>query len=86
MYTPTVHTSHTVRFVIYWCNVKFTAMILGVCLVWLFLTIKYTFIHTIVLLLFFLLVTSSIYIIVKIAIDFFYSREIENPFRYRNAS
>ena len=83
MYIPTVHISHTVHFVIYWCNVKFTAMILGVCL---FLTIEYTFIHTVVVLLFFSLAISFIYIIVKIAIDFFYSREIKNPFRYRNTS
>ena len=69
---------HSISFVIYWL----CAMTLGVCLVWLLLTVKYTFIHIIVVLLLFFLVFSFIYIIIKIAIDWFYNREIKNPFRY----
>ena len=82
MYTPTVHTSHAVHFVIYWRNVKLSAVIFAMCLVGLFLTIQYTFIHTVVLLLLLSLVICFIYITVKIAIDFFYNRDIKNPFRY----
>ena len=66
------------RFVIYWLS----GVILEVCLVWLLLTVKYTFIHIIVVLLLLSLVFSFIWIIVKIPIDWFYNRDIKNPFRY----
>ena len=77
------HTSHTVHFVIYWRNVKLSAVIFAMCLVGLFLTIQYTFIHTVVLLLLLSLVVCFICITVKIAIDFFYNREIKLLFRYQ---
>ena len=69
---------HAISFVIYWLS----AAILGLCLVWLLLTVEYTFIHTVVVLLLLSLVFFFICIIIKIAIDFFYDREIENPSRY----
>ena len=71
-----------VHYVIYWRVYWLSGVILGVCLVWLLLTVKYTFIHIIVVLLLLSLVFSFICIIVKIAIDFFYNREIKPLFRY----
>ena len=71
-----------VHYVIYWREYWLSGVILEVCLVWLLLTVKYTFIHIIVLLLLLSLVISFICIIIKIPIDWFYNREIKNPFRY----
>lgn len=69
---------HAISSVIYWLS----AAILGLCLVWLLLTVEYTFIHIVVLLLLLSLVLSFICIIIMIPINFFYDREIKNPFRY----
>ena len=69
---------HAISFVIYWLS----AVILGVYVVWLLLTVEYTFIHTVVLLLLLSLVFFFICIIIMIPINFFYDREIKNPFRY----
>ena len=67
---------------IYWRDCSLSTIILRVCLVWLLVTVKYTFIHTVVLLLVLSLVISLICIIIKIAIDWFYNREIKPLFRY----
>ena len=69
---------HAISFLIYWLS----AVILGVYVVWLLLTVEYTFIHTVVLLLLLSLVFFFICIIIMIPINFFYDREIKNPFRY----
>ena len=45
-----------------------------------------TFLHTIVLLLLSFLVVSLTYIVTKIAIDSFYNRNIQNPFRSASLS
>jgi len=68
-------------YVIYWYNIKLSAVILGVCLVVLLTLTLNTFIHTIVLLLLSFLVVSLAYIVTKVAIDSFYNKEIKNPFR-----
>jgi len=67
-------------YIIYWYNIKLSAVILGVCLVVLLTLTLNTFIHTIVLLLLSFLVVSLAYIVTKVAIDSFYNKEIKNPF------
>ena len=81
-HTSTYNHNIVVHFVIYWHIYWLSAVILEVCLVWLLLTVKYTFIHTVVLLLLLSHVLSFICIIIKIAIDWFYNREIKPLFRY----
>ena len=83
MHTSTCNNYNiVVRYVIYCRDYSLNEMILGLYLVWLLLTVKYTFIHTVVVLLLFSLVLSFICIIIKIAIDLFYNREIKLLFRY----
>ena len=85
-HTHTHTHTHTALFVIYWRDMKLSAVILGVCLVVLLTLTLNTFLHTIVLLLLSFLVVSLSYIVTKVMIDSFYNREIKNPFRYRRHS
>lgn len=68
-------------YVVYWKDVKLSAVVLGVELIVLLTLTLNTFLHTLVLLLLSILVVSLTYIVTKIAIDSFYNREIKNPFR-----
>ena len=65
---------------IYWRDVKLSALVLGVELVVLLTLSLNTLLHTIVLFLLSFLVVSLTYIVSKIVIDSFYNREVKNPF------
>ena len=74
--------SHTaVLYVIYWRDIKLSAVVLGVCLMTLLTLSLNTFIHTLVLIQLSFLVVTLTYIVTKIAIDSFYNRDIANPFK-----
>ena len=75
--TPT-----SVLYVIYWRDLKLSAVVLGVCLMTLLTLSLNTFIHTLVLIQLSFLVVTLTYIVTKIAIDSFYNRDMANPFRY----
>ena len=70
--------------IVYWDDWRQTVVVLGECLlVWMLLTLTFnTFIHTIVVLLLSFLIVSLGYIVINVAIDSFYNKEIKNPFRY----
>ena len=70
-----------VLYIIYWHDLKLSAVMLGVCLVVLLTLTLNTFLHTIILLMLSFMVVSLTYIVTKIAIDSFYNREIRNPFK-----
>jgi len=65
---------------IYWRDVKLSAVVLGVDLVVLLTLNLNTMLHTVVLFLLSFLVVSLTYIVAKIVIDSFYNREVKNPF------
>ena len=65
---------------IYWRDVKLSAVVLGVNLVILLTLTLNTLLHTIVLFLLSFLVVSLTYIVSKIVIDSFYNKEVKNPF------
>jgi hypothetical protein len=67
--------------VIYWRDIKLSAVVLGVCLMTLLTLSLNTFIHTLVLIQLSFLVVTLTYIVTKIAIDSFYNRDIANPFK-----
>ena len=71
----------TVLYVIYWRDIKLSAVVLGVILMTLFTLSLNTFIHTVVLVQLSFLVVTLTYIVTKIAIDSFYNRDVANPFR-----
>lgn len=79
--TLTPHT-RTVLYIIYWKDIKLSAVILGVSLVILLTLTLNTFIHTLVLLLLSFMVVALTYIVTKVAIDSFYNKELQNPFKY----
>ena len=66
---------------IYWRDIKLSAVVLGIELVVLLTLSLNTLLHTAVLLLLSFLVVSLVYIITRIAIDSFYNKEAKNPFR-----
>lgn len=66
---------------IYWRDIKLSAVVLGVCLMTLLTLSLNTFIHTLVLIQLSFLVVTLTYIVTKIAIDSFYNRDIANPFK-----
>ena len=70
-----------VLYVIYWRDIKLSAVVLGVCLMTLLTLSLNTFIHTLVLIQLSFLVVTLTYIVTKIAIDSFYNRDIANPFK-----
>ncbi len=70
----------TVLYMIYWRDVKLSAVVLCVELVLLFTLTLNTLIHTLVLFLLSFLVVSLTYIVSKVVIDSFYNREVKNPF------
>ena len=71
----------TALYIIYWCDLKLSTVVLGVCLVVL-LTLKLnTLLHTWVLLLLSFMVVSLTYIVIKIIIDSFYNKKVKNPFQ-----
>ncbi|KAL5463751.1 hypothetical protein EMCRGX_G032680 [Ephydatia muelleri] len=70
----------TILYIIYWRDVKFSAVVLGVCLVLLLTLMVNTVLHTFVLLLLSFMVVSLTYTVSKLAIDSFFNREIRNPF------
>ena len=61
---------------------KLSAVVLGVCLVVLLTLTLNTVLHTWVLLLLSFMVVSLTYIVTKIAIDSFYNKKVQNPFKY----
>jgi len=69
--------------VIYWHDVKLSAVVLVLCLevLWLIFMLNVTFLHTTVLLLLTTLVLSLHYTIIVIATDFFWNKEIKVPLR-----
>jgi len=75
--------NHIVLFVIYWHDVKLSAVVLVLCLgvLWLIFMLNVTFLHTTVLLLLTTLVLCLFYIIITIATDFFWNKEIKVPLR-----
>ena len=77
---PHLHIS-AVLYVIYWRDIKLSAVVLGVCLMTLLTLSLNTFIHTLVLIQLSFLVVTLTYIVTKIAIDSFYNRDIANPFK-----
>lgn len=70
-----------VLYVIYWHDLKLSAVVLGVCLVVLLTLTFNTFIHTIVLLLLSFMVVSLTYIVARLAIDYYLNKSVDNPFR-----
>ena len=73
----------TVLYVIYWRDIKLSAVVLGVCLMTLLTLSLNTFLHTLVLIQLSFLVVTLTYIVTRIAIDSFYNKEdIGNPFRW----
>ena len=71
-----------VLYIIYWCDMKLSTVVLGVCLVVLLTLTLNTVLHTWVLLLLSFMVVSLTYIVTKIVIDSFYNRSVQNPFQY----
>lgn len=69
-----------ILYMIYWKDVKLSAVVLGVELVLLLTLSLNTLLHTVVLFLLSFLVVSLTYIVSKIVIDSFYNREVKNPF------
>lgn len=82
VYFHCVHAQCTVLYVIYWRDVKLSAVVLGVILMTLLTLSLNTFIHTLVLIQLSFLVVTLTYIVTKIAIDSFYNRDVANPFRF----
>lgn len=73
--------SPTVLYIIYWRNVKLSALSLGMSLVILLTLHCNTLLHTTVLMLLASMVVALVYIVTKIAIDSFYNNPIVNPFQ-----
>lgn len=71
-----------VLYILYWCDVKLSAVVLGVCLVVLLTLTLNTVLHTWILLLLSFMVVSLTYIVTKIVIDSFYNKKVQNPFKY----
>ncbi|CAI8045916.1 Reticulon-4 [Geodia barretti] len=69
-----------VLYVIYWRELKLSAVVLGVCLVVLLTLTLNTVLHTYVLLLLSFMVVSLTYIVSKVVIDSFYNKKVKNPF------
>jgi hypothetical protein len=67
-------------YIIYWRDLKLSAVVLGVCLVVLLTLTLNTVLHTWVLLLLSFLVVSLTYIVSKVLIDSFYNKKVQNPF------
>ena len=76
-----LHSHSPVLYIIYWRDVKLSAVVLGVCLVVLLTLTLNTLLHTWVLLLLSFMVVSLTYIVSKIVIDSFYNRKVANPFQ-----
>lgn len=72
----------SVLYIIYWCDLKLSAVVLGVCLVVLLTLTLNTVLHTVILLLLSFMVVSLTYIITKVVIDSFYNKKVHNPFKY----
>ena len=70
-----------VLYVIYWRELKLSAVVLGVCLVVLLTLTLNTVLHTYVLLLLSFMVVSLTYIVSKVVIDSFYNKKVKNPFQ-----
>ena len=70
-----------VLYIIYWRELKLSAVVLGVCLVVLLTLTLNTVLHTFVLLLLSFMVVSLTYIVSKVIIDSFYNKKVKNPFR-----
>ena len=70
-----------VLYIIYWHDLKLSVVALLTSLVVLATLCMNTMLHTIVLLLLSANVVSLLYIVIKIAIDSFYNRDIRNPFQ-----
>ncbi len=67
-------------YLIYWKDVKISAVVFGVDLLLLLTFNCNTFIHTIVLFFLSFLIVSMTYIVAKVVLDSFYNREVKNPF------
>ena len=67
--------------IIYWKDIKLSALSLIACLVTLLTLYLNTMIHTVVLVLLASMIVSLVFIVTKIAIDSFYNRPIKNPFQ-----
>ena len=80
-HTTHTHTRTPVLYIIYWRDLKLSAVVLGVCLVVLLTLTLNTLLHTWVLLLLSFMVVSLTYIVSKVIIDSFYNKKVQNPFQ-----